>query len=249
MLYAAMTFWLLVVIFVAWAVHQLWSSMVRPRVVNSILLPGTLLAQLGRVMGLLISGGTVNNTTLMRDDEAGEPETDHKARSKIPVLGPVLVAMLPLLACAAGVYLATRELGGDILVRVSGHPVAQTLPLSVAAFWGLLRDTITLVERIVNAMTGGDLIYWRTVLFMYLVVCLTVRMAPLPGNLRGSLGAIVLLGVLAAVMGSALPAAARTVQNGWVVLTFSVGVLLLLLVVSLLVRGAVGLIKVLAKEH
>ena len=53
MLYAALTFWLLVVMFSAWGVHRLWSGLIKPRAVNFVLLPGTLVAQLGHVLGLL----------------------------------------------------------------------------------------------------------------------------------------------------------------------------------------------------
>ena len=50
--YAAMTFWMLVIIFAALGVHHLWSSLIQPKVVNSILLPGTLIATLGHIFGL-----------------------------------------------------------------------------------------------------------------------------------------------------------------------------------------------------
>lgn len=248
MVYAAMTFWLLVIIFVAWGVHQLWSAMVKPRVVNSILLPGTLLAQLGRVMGLLVSGGTVNNTTLMKDDEDGEPETDTSSRPRLPVIGPILVALLPLGACAAGIYVASSMLGQDVVTAMSTRAVTQTLPTTLPAFWALLRDSVTIVERMVDGLLKVNLVYWKTIVFLYLAVCLTVRMAPLPGNLRGSLGAILLVGVLVAVLGSAVPSVLDAVLGSWTVLTFSVGVLLLLLMASLIVRGLVGLIKVLATQ-
>ena len=56
MIYFAVTFWLLVAVLTAWGVHQLWSGMLKPRTVNSILLPGTLVAQLGHVLGLLVTG-------------------------------------------------------------------------------------------------------------------------------------------------------------------------------------------------
>ena len=64
MLFAAMTFWLVTAVLSAWGVQQLWRGMVAPRVVNAVLLPGTLVAQLGHVLGLLITGATVNNATL-----------------------------------------------------------------------------------------------------------------------------------------------------------------------------------------
>jgi hypothetical protein len=44
MLYAALTFWLLIIVFSAWGVHTLLSQLIKPKVVNSILLPGTLVA-------------------------------------------------------------------------------------------------------------------------------------------------------------------------------------------------------------
>jgi hypothetical protein len=200
------------------------------------------------VMGLLVSGGTVNNTKLMRDDEAGEPETDTSSKPRLPIIGPILVAFLPLAACAAGVYMASSMLGQDVVSAMSTRAVAQTLPTSLPDFWAFLRDGITIVERMVSGLLNLNLVYWKTIAFLYLAVCLTVRMAPLPGNLRGSLGAIVLVGVLVAMLGTAVPSVLDAVLGSWALLTFSVGVLLLLLMVSLMVRGLVGLIKVLATQ-
>ena len=64
MLYAALTFWLLVVVFTAWGVHHIWSGLLKPRTVNLLLLPGTLVAQIGYVMGVLVSGGTLRTGIL-----------------------------------------------------------------------------------------------------------------------------------------------------------------------------------------
>ena len=98
MIYAAASVWVTVVMLLAWGVHHLWSTIVKPKVVNGVLLPGTLIAQLGHIVGLLITGGTVNNTALMRGDEKGSPGTDPSPQPKIPVIGPVIVALLPMLA-------------------------------------------------------------------------------------------------------------------------------------------------------
>ena len=96
MLYAALTFWLFIIIVTAWGVHTLWSGLVKPRVVNAVLLPGTLVAQLGHVLGLLITGNPVRNTELMSDDEKGAPKSEQPERQRIPILGPILVGLLPL---------------------------------------------------------------------------------------------------------------------------------------------------------
>ena len=84
-LYAALTLWLLVIMFSAWGVHRLWSALIKPRVVNSVLLPGTLVAQLGHVLGLLLSGNSVKNTALMDDGEEGDPKSDTPDEQRLPI--------------------------------------------------------------------------------------------------------------------------------------------------------------------
>jgi hypothetical protein len=246
MFYAAMTFWLMVVIFAAWGVHRLWSIVVPPRVVNSVLLPGTFVAQVGRVLGLLATGGTVNDTALVKDDGSAEPQSPPDPKTKIPVLGPIVVALLPLVACAAAICAVASWLGRDTLIALSEHRVAERLPDSIPAVWQLLRDGLTLAESLWTVLVQSDFGAWQTWVFIYLVVCFTVRMAPLEGNLRGAIGATVLLGLLAALVGGLVPAGREVLVSGWPILSFSVAVLLLLLVISLMVRGAVGLVKLLA---
>jgi hypothetical protein len=117
------------------------------------------------------------------------------------------------------------------------------LPTTLTFFFGLLRQSISLVEQFVKVVSHHDLSNWRTLLFLYLVICLTVRMAPLTGNLRGSLGAIFLTGLIAFIAEQIMSATPGPVTQAWPLITFSVAVLLFLLMVSLLVKGAVCLVK------
>ena len=246
MLYASITFWLLVAVLMAWGVHHLWSGMLKPRTVNSVLLPGTLVAQLGHVLGLLVTGATVTNTTLYKDDDSGEPEMTQDPKPRIPVVGPLVIGMLPLVSCTLAIFVVTRYLGGQIVAQMNEQPVTEVLPTTLAGFWQLLRDQITLLEVTVAAAVSADWGRWEVWLFVYLVVCLTVRMAPFPGTLRGSLGATVVLGLLAAFVASVADAGRACLDSGWTVLTLSVASLLFLLLASLLVRGTVSLAKLLA---
>ncbi|MBU0640059.1 MAG: hypothetical protein KKB50_14435 [Planctomycetes bacterium] len=252
MLYAALTLWLAVIMFTAWGVHRLWSGLVKPRVVNSVLLPGTLVAQLGHVLGLLVTGNPVRNTALMGDDEQGEPKSDAPETQRIPVLGPILIGLLPLLACAVCLYVAARLLGGSVLGELSGGAaleVSRTLPTSLAAFWQLLHGCVDLMERVLNAIIHSDLPNWPTIVFLYLAVCLTVRMAPFEGNRRGAIGAIVLAGVIIGIVAALVTPVRDLVESSWPILSFAVGMLLFLLLLSLLVTGVVGLIRTLARKE
>jgi hypothetical protein len=242
--YASITFWLLVMVFSALGVHRLWSSMVQPKIVNSLLLPGTLVAQLGHILGLLLTGGTVNNTSLIKDDDSGEPQTPDEAESRVPVFGAIIIALLPLVGCATAIYWVSRYFGTPILSGMQQRaPGRLVLPTTLTLLFDTTRDAISLMQRLMDAVWAGDFHDWRTWLFLYLVVCLTVRMAPLTGNLRGSVGAILLTGLLAFLIGQITPSAAAFLDTAWPLVVFSVSVLLLLLMLSLLVKGAVMLIK------
>ena len=244
MLYVAMTFWLMVIVFCAWGVHQLWSGLIRPRTVNSILLPGTLVAQLGHVLGLLVTGATVSNTTLYKD-ESGEPEMTKDAKPKIPLIGPVIIGLLPLLACATAIFFVAQYLGGGMVDQATQKPVAAALPESMPGVWQLLRDQVTLAENALDAARSADTGRWQAWLFIYLLICLTVRMAPFPGTMRGSLGAILLLGVGAWAIGMVVPASGSAILGGWPIMSLSVATLSFLLLASLAIRGGVGLMRML----
>ena len=248
MTYIALTFWLLIIVLTAWGVHELLGGLVKRKVLNTILLPGTLVAQIGHVLGLLVTGATVNNTTLYKDDESGNPETTANPEPRIPVIGPIVIGLLPLLACALAIFVVARLLGTPILNGMNTRAVGPVLPTTVPGVWQLLRDQITLVESFVATTRQANFSDWRTSAFVYLVVCLTIRIAPFPGNLRGSLGAILVLGIGAATVSSLVDAADPRVQSAWAVLNLTVASLLFLLLVSLVVRGSVGLVKLLRTE-
>jgi hypothetical protein len=209
-----------------------------------VLLPGTLIALLGHVLGLLVTGATVNTATLYKDDGTGNPETTTDPKPRIPVLGPILIGMLPLLACGAGTYLAARYLGWGMTARLSTEHVGPNLPTTLHGLFEFLRSQVSLIESLVGAARDADFRDWKTTVFFYLLVCLTVRMAPFQGTARGALAAIVLLGAGAAALTSLLDVADPRVQTGWTVLNLSFATLLLLLVVTLVIRGIVALVRV-----
>lgn len=244
--YAALTFWLLVIVFSALGVHRLWSALVKPKVVNSILLPGTLVATLGHILGLLVTGGTVDKTSLVTDDESGEPQTGSDPKPRVPIIGAVVIALLPMAGCAAAIYAVAHYSNSPILRATHDNWMQQYgLPTSWPVFFDCLRHLVTQVEQLVSVVLHSDLTDWRNLLFLYLAICLTVRMAPLTGDLRGSLGAIFVCGIVVFLLSRIAPSAADTVASAWPLISFSVAVLLFLLMLSLLLTGVVTLAKTL----
>jgi hypothetical protein len=244
MAYVSLTFWLLIAVGAAWGTQRLWLDLTKPRVFNVILLPGTLVAQTGHILGLLVTGATVRNASLIKDDESGDPETTTDPEPKIPVVGPIIIGLLPLLACVTAVFVIAEYLGRPIATRLPAV-VTQNLPTSLDGMWQLLRDQITLTESMFNALISADLQTWTTWLFVYLLICFTIRLAPLPGNLRGSIGAILVLGIGGAALASLFDAPDPRSSAAWSVLNLTIATLSLLLLVTLLVRGGASLVQTL----
>lgn len=250
MIYAAFSLWLVAIVLMAWAVHELWSRIIKPKVVNVALLPGTLVAQLGRIVGLLVTGARITNTALMEDDEDGAPVTERRYEAKLPVFGPVVVGLLPLLATGMMTYVVLVGLGKPVVMAAyqAGNPlpsdlVLREVPDDPSAFWDQLRNLITLAQGTLDAVLRAEMAPWRIAAFAYLMICMTVRMAPFAGNIRGHLGAIAATGIILALVGTLSPTPAQSIEHLWPLLSLTVGWLFLLLIISLIAHGAVAAVR------
>ncbi len=247
MIFLATSIWVFVIVLLAWGIDHHWSRMFKPRYVNLALLPGTLVATLGRVVGLLITGAKVNNTALMGDDERGAPLTDAEYEPKVPFFGPIIVGFMPLVACGTAIYLLVAYLGAPVTQKVPIDKVAAAAPDSLSDFWQQARSLVDLSEATCTAILEADYNRWETWAFIYLLMCLAVRAAPFPGNVKGHLCAVVATGGIVWLIGTLTPQPAAFIEHSWPVLAVTVGSLLLLMIVSLVARGAYEAVMGLAR--
>lgn len=238
MLYVAAAIWLTVVVLLAWAIRSLWANMVSARVVNVVTLPGTIVARFGYVLALLITGTAAGHVSLI-DDTPAEDEKTPTDEPHLPFFGMMLVGLLPMLAVSVSLYFLIREFGGPLVERVRPERLESELPVSLPAFWEQLRQLVTLAEDTFNAIRHLDWSIGPNVLFVYLLICLSLRMAPIPRHLDGHLAAIVATALAAALVGSAVPSVSQAVAGVWPGLALVTGCLLCLLMISLSIRGLV----------
>ncbi len=249
MFYAAMIFWLLILVFAAYGTYQLWAGLIKPPVLNLMLLPGTLVAHSGRMLGMLISGGTIQNVSLMSEPRSSSSSTASKnPKSKIPMVGAVLIALLPMLACGFSLYVVVATIGQDVMVAPETAVTQITLPMTFNSMWEVLRNSINVAEQVTATILASDFRNWQTWLFVYLIICLTIRLAPMPGMQRGTIGAVILIGLVLGLIGQFAPTPEEMLQNFWSLLNFSVGSLLCLLLITLMVRGGVGFFRILTNQ-
>lgn len=238
MVYASTCLWLIIVVLLADGVYRIWSSILKAKVVDGVLLPGTVIQQIGQVVGLLITGATAGPPIPAKDGNG--PPTIPAPQPKIPFFGPMIVALVPMIGLAICIYAVASQLGLGIVAKLPKELVERRTPGTLNAVWDQLRGLITLAEATLNALRQSDANGWTIFLFVYLLHSLSVRLAPLPGKVFNHVGAIAAFGAIAALMGSVVPSLPDAIVRSWPVLTLTIGWLTLALLVSLCIKAIVS---------
>jgi len=228
-------------VLLAWGVRAIWRGVVSTRTLNIALLPGTLIAQLGMIVALLMTESGAGPVSFLGDDDG---EKGEKAEAEhIPFLQSVLMGLLPLLTVGAAVGLILLGPGAGLIEPVSAEHVSLSPPADLPAFWTQMRHLVTLTEETLNSLRVRDWGSWPTWVLTYLLVCLVMQLAPPARGSYGRFYAIALVGVGAAVLGTLVPGLPDVILAAWPRLVFVCGLLLLILTVSLFLRGGVAVVR------
>jgi hypothetical protein len=253
LIYAAFTVWLLATLFAGVAVWRLWTGLVRPAWVNWVLLPGTIVSEMAYIFGCLITGGEIRRAKLLDlrgDKRGGEARTE--AAGGLKVVGPLLASLLTIVACAAAILAVRRLLGSSMIeaftlkAALRGGALPQELPASWDGLWQHLHRQLTLLRRMCETLAAPGWLNWRGILFVYLTACLSVRLSPVTRPLRPTLAAVVVIAGGIAAAGLLWDRFADLMTDLWPLLAYVWATVLFLLAVTLLVRGVVGLVGILA---
>ena len=254
MIYAAFTLWLFLILFAGVGVYRLWTMMVKPAYVHWALLPGTLVSEMAYIFGCLITGGEIRRAKIIEmpggKGKGGEPTTD--AAPGIKIIGPLLASLLAMVACIAAILLARKLLGASIIdTFASRHgafarAVPQTLPGSWDQIWAQLGGQLVLLQQTCETFASSGWLTLRGVLFIYLAICLSVRLSPVTRPMRPTLAAVVVIAGIIAVVGLIWRRFGSLMEDIWPLVTYVWGLLLFLLALTLFVRGIFALVRILA---
>ena len=254
MIYAAFTVWLLGAMFLALGVYRLWTGLIsKPAIVAWALLPGTLVCEMGYILGCLVTGGEIRRARIMPESKAdgGEPATE--AATGVKYVSPLVAALLAIVACAAAI-LAVHALLGEPVISIfttgggnmSAKGLPTELPTSWDALWQQAHAHVDILRRMCETLGGVDWLNWRVPLFVYLSLCLAVRLSPGRRAIRPALAAAAAISLVIALVGLVWARFDRLMEDLWPLLTYIWGLLLFLLVVTMAAWGAVTLIRILA---
>ncbi len=250
MIYAAMGMWVFLILLTGMGVYRVWTKHLGGAVADWLLFPATVMSELAYSAGRLMTGRPAYGGII----SPRNPSND-ACRTAISGKGGFLVAMLSsflvLVVCGAALGLLGKWMGeGTIRAFVSSGGVFESdflprvIPTDWDAFWGTVMYQVELLRRFCEGWVRLDWGNWPVPVFVYLSICLSVRLGPVRHDWRATLVvAAVLLALLAAAAAVIEPL--RDVVNGelWWLLTYSWGLLLFLLVVTLVVLGIVYLVR------
>ncbi|MCG3181368.1 MAG: hypothetical protein BIFFINMI_03755 [Phycisphaerae bacterium] len=258
--YLALTFWMMVALLEAYGIFKLFEGIVRPRWIHLVLLPGTVVAETGHFIAALLTGAPVQDAKLVSDESIADAGKAPPAKSGVPVLSPLLIALLPIVAAMTIIYLLYRGGVDDGVVSSFSSNVgflrvlhgdsglAQELGWRLGDWFGLAHGVLSGCQSLLGALPFEDLAdHWMGWLFIYLTACLAIRMVPLRHKLRSGMAAILLVGAFCWLLGL-IEKVNDGIHAAWPLVAYVIALLTVLLGIALLVRGAIALGFVLADK-
>jgi hypothetical protein len=240
-------------------VFALLAKLTKPVVVQCLLLPGSAVSELAYIVGCLITG-EVRRSRIMPDSKAGDggqPATE--AQSKMGFFGPLIASTFAIVACGAAILAVNHYMGKSVIDQFSLKSDSllppkgsfnEKAPSSAAAavnyFWKLVHSQVDLLKRFTDALGELKWKVWKVPLFVYLSLCLGVRLSVATRPVRPTLAAVVLIAGTIAVIGALWEKFSDLMNEVWPLLSYVWGLLLLTLVATLLLSGLVALIRALA---
>ncbi len=253
MVYVEFVIWLLLICFCGIGIYRLWTQLLRPAWVSWVLLPATLVSEMAYIFGCLITGGEVRRAKLVAD-AGGDAEPTTEAQPRWKTLGPVVAALLAILACGGAIGLADWLLGEPVMAEFDfaanlADPSRQSAGLNVwHLLWIRVDNQVRLLRETCETLARLNWLDWRVVLFVYLSACLSVRLTPVGRQLRATLVAAAIVAVTFVLVGAVTTRFDDILHFVRPILTYVWGLLLLLLAVTLTLRGAVGLVRIFSGE-
>lgn len=255
MIYVALTVWLFLIIFAGIGVYRMLGQFSKTRWVDWALLPGTIVSEMAYIFGCLITGAEVRRARLISSSHssADRPAPATEATPKLKVVGPIIASLVAIISCMAAIVIVHTMLGGPVIQQfapasLEADILPQALPLSWESLWDCLHGQLDLVRRMSEAWGNANWLDWRIGLFVYLALCLSIRLAPVSRPVRPTLAAAVVISALIALMGMVSTSFAGLIEDLWPLVSYVWASLLLLLALVLLAKGVMYLVGVLTEK-
>lgn len=228
MIYFALTFELIAIVFLSFSVEKLWAKYINNKALRIFLLPGAAAHELSHAVLCLITGTTIKNLNVFK---LKENDIQYE-KPKLSVVGNFLIAAAPIFGCGIILIFLAAFLGSsaglndpipDVTAWYShAEYLIKTIKATIMAFW----EQITLHRT-------------RPLIFIPLAIIFTVSMSPSRNDIKFLVLGFIISGAVFFSMemfGISLRDYGwwMTFLNGlWHLITLSISVLIITLCISL----------------
>lgn len=247
MIYVAFSIWMFMVLLVGMGLYRLWTRQFGHRLVDWILLPGTACSELAYANGLLLLGRPAAGGIISTTGNSYAPGQVPTGQFRF------LVSMFASLTGLGGgciaLCLVAKSLGGPILLTFALGGSEASLPVEIPHNIAILGEQWRLLSFFGKTIIQQDWTNWRTPVFIYLTICLAVRLGVIRHDWRAALITnAAALGVLCGLHTLGVVDIESSLKHAWPLLTFIWAMLLGMLVLTLVIRGLVDLVRIIRKE-
>ena len=244
----ALVCWVMLMLLAAEASWRLVRRHLAPRAAATAVLPATVVWRLAQVVALLLTGNPVGGGALLKLDPE---QADAPASPRPPVVGPVLVALLPPACVMIAFLVVVRLLAPALLAALEPGAVRVPLdlPRSLPGFWLVVERLVQQLRQLSLLLSGMDYRDVRTWVGLYLLVCLGLRVVAPGGLLRAALLALLGLGVVVLVLSWLWPGVEDLVRPLHPGLSLVACWQLLVLSLIGVISGLVDLVRLLAASR
>lgn len=186
--------WFLTVLVAAYYADRVWSRMLG-RFYWIVLSPGIAIHELSHAAACLVMFAKIRKIRLFSPTGG---EVQHE-KSKVPVVGQMVISMAPVVGCAAVLVLVGALLKSPIARQIERAPAPMTLSLSAGGVEAFVRDAYRTVASLAKGLWNASYRDWRTYLFIYVAICLGICVKPSIRDFRNSAIGITAIGVLIAI--------------------------------------------------
>ncbi len=245
MIYLAFAIWMMLILLAGMMLYRFWTRLLGHRLVDWLLLPGTGVSELAYANGLLLTGRPAAGGIISRAGNSYAP-------GQVPTgkYAWAISAIASLVALAGGcavMVLVAESFGRDILFHFF-LPWSESLPTELPGGLEVLSQQGKLIALLTKALWQQDWLDWRTGAFVYLSICLAVRLGVVRHDWRVALASEAgLLGLLAG-LGALGVDVQGPMEDAWPLLSYIWTLLLSLLALTLLLRGIIDAVHIIRSK-
>lgn len=238
------SFTIAAIVFISFYIKKLLLKYINQKVVNSFLLPGTIVNEISLAISCIVTGTTIKKFNIFSIEKSelryGNP--------KIPLLFNFIISAAPIFGCSFAIILVSIILENPIIIKES---LPNELSFSLSSITDYMKNYIDIVLLSFNDFWEHGFSTLRSTLCLMFSIVFTISMAPEEYDIKFIVPGFIVIAFILFVLEKFEISILQydwwqnAVSSSWIIVTYVVSVLLAILIVLSVIIGFVKGVKLL----